>query len=128
MNDLGLTLIRYYNNIFKDFFIQTAIDFLLGNINSTVFVNFKAMMMSKDSAISMSKVRGNAINTSSKIVIADQSEKLSAAWVLLSPKESNMVQSLPLKEVILLLTDAALYIVHFNWMIKKVSFFERINL
>ena len=128
LNDLGLTLTRYYNNIFGDFFTQTAIDFMLGNVDSSVFVDFEATMMSKDPAISMSKVRGNAIDTSSKIVIADQSEKLTAAWALLSPKEPNMVRSLPLEEVILLLTDIALYVVRFDWSIEKVSSFERIDL
>ena len=128
LNDLGLTLTRYYNNIFGDFFTQAAIDFMLGNVDSLVFVDFEANMMSKDPAISMSRVRGNAVDTSSKIVIADQSEKLLASWALLSPKEPNMIRSLPMEQVIVLLTDTALYIVRFDWNIEKVSSFERIFL
>ena len=128
LNDLGLSLTRYYNNIFGDFFTQAALDFILGNVDSSVFVDFEANMMSKDPAISMSKVRGSAVDTSSKIVIADQSENILASWALLSPKEPNMVRSLPMEEVILLLTDAALYIVRFDWNVEKVSSFERIDL
>ena len=128
LNDLGLTLTRYYNNIFGDFFTQAAIDFMLGNVSSSVFVDFEANMMSKDPAISMSKVRASAVETSSNIVIADQGEKLLGSWALLSPKEPNMVRSLPMEEVIVILTDAALYIVRFDWNIEKVSSFERIIL
>ena len=128
LNDLGLTMTRYYNNIFGDFFTQAAIDFLLGYTDSSVFVDFEATMMTNDPAISMSKVRAAAIDSCSKIVIADQNETVSAAWALLSPKEPNTVRSLPLEEMILLLTNAALYIVRFDWNTEKVTSFERIDL
>ena len=128
LNDLGLTMTRYYNNIFGDFFTQAAIDFLLGYTDSSAFVDFEATMMTNDPAISMSKVRGAAIDTCSKLVIADQNETVSAAWALLSPKEPNTVRSLPLEEMILLLTNAALYIVRFDWNTEKVTSFERIDL
>ncbi|KAL9639537.1 MAG: hypothetical protein Q9204_001055 [Flavoplaca sp. TL-2023a] len=128
LNDIGLTLSRYYNNIVNDYFSQAAIDFLLGNVTEQVFKEFEADMMSKDPAISMRKVRANAIDTSAKIVISEQHEDLVGGWTLLSPKEPNTVRTFPFEEVILLLTDAALYAVRFDWNLEKVSSFERVDL
>ena len=78
--------------------------------------------------MSVRKVRENAISTSAKIVIADEGEELLAGWVLLSPREPNSIRLLPLEECVLLLTDAALYKVYFDWSIEKVSSFERVDL
>ena len=128
INDLGLTLSRYYNNIVNDFFSQAAIDYLLGNVTAQVFEDFEENMMSRDPSMSMQKVRENAINTSAKIVIEDSSEDLLGAWTLLSPRDSNTVKTLPLEEVVLLVTDAALYKVCFDWFNEKVSSFERVDL
>ena len=127
-NDLGLTLSRYYNNIVSDFFSQAAIDYLLGKVNSSVFEEFEADMMSGDPAISMERIRANAVETSSKIVVADQKEDFLGGWTLLSPQQPNTVRTFPFEEVILLLTDAALYTVRFDWNIDKVSSFERVDL
>ncbi|KAL8715527.1 MAG: hypothetical protein Q9220_000863 [cf. Caloplaca sp. 1 TL-2023] len=128
LNDLGLTLSRYYNNIVNDYFSQAAIDFLLGNVTEQVFEEFEADMMSTDPAISMQKVRANAIDTSSKIVIADQSEDFLGGWTLLSPHEPNTLRTFPFEEVVLLLTDAAIYAVRFDWNSEKVASFERVDL
>ncbi|KAL8718734.1 MAG: hypothetical protein Q9225_004175, partial [Loekoesia sp. 1 TL-2023] len=128
LNDLGLTLSRYYNNIVNDYFSQAAIDYLLGNVTEQVFEEFEATMMSNDPAISMRTVRANAIDTSSKIVIADQSEDLIGGWTLLSPQQPNTVRTFPFQEAVLLLTDAALYAVRFDWNSEKVSSFERVDL
>ncbi|KAL8833354.1 MAG: hypothetical protein Q9170_004307 [Blastenia crenularia] len=128
LNDFGLTLSRYYNNIVNDYFSQASIDYLLGNVTEQVFEEFEANMMSNDPAISMQTVRANAIDTSSKIAIADQNEDLIGGWTLLSPQKSNSVRTFPFQEVVLLLTDAALYAVRFDWNSEKVSSFERVDL
>ena len=128
INDLTLTLSRYFNNILSDYFLQVAIDYLLGNVNAQVFEEFETDMMSRDPGVSMEKVRANAIETSSKIVIADQSEDLIGGWTLLSPREPNTLKTLPFEEVVLLVTDVAIYRVNFDFNIEKVSSFERINL
>ena len=128
LNDFGLTLSRYFNNIVNDYFSQAAIDYLLGNVTAQVFEEFEADMMSGDPAMSMHKVRANAIDTSAKIVIADQHEDLSGGWTLLSPREPNTVRTFPFEEVVLLVTDAALYAVRFDWNMEKVSSFERVDL
>lgn len=78
--------------------------------------------------MSMAKVRANAVDTSSKIVIADQSEDLVGGWALLSPREPNSVRTYPFEEICLLITDAALYRVRFDWNAEKVSAFERVDL
>lgn len=78
--------------------------------------------------MSMAKVRANAVDTSSKIVIADQSEDLVGGWTLMSPREPNTVRTYPFEEVCLLVTDAALYRVKFDWNVEKVLSFERVDL
>ncbi|KAL8693432.1 MAG: hypothetical protein Q9218_001742 [Villophora microphyllina] len=128
LNDFGLTLTRYYNNIVNDYFSQAAIDYLLGNVTEQVFEEFESNMMSKDPAISMQKVRSNAIDVSSKIVVSEQSEDLIGGWTILSPQEPNTVRTFPFEEVVLLLTDAAVYAVRFDWNLEKVSSFERVDL
>lgn len=128
INDFGLTLSRYFNNIVNDYFSQAAIDYLLGNVTDQVFEEFEANMMSGDPALSMRKVRQTAIDTSAKIAIADPNEELRSGWTLLSPREPNTVRSSPFEEVVLLLTDAALYAVRFDWNMEKVTSFERVHL
>lgn len=144
INDLGLTLSRYYNNIVNgvapvsldsrkllnevDYFSQAAIDYLLGNVTAQVFEEFEATLENRDPSMSMAKVRANAIETSSKIAIADQSEDLIGGWTLLSPREPNTVRTFPFDECVLLVTDAALYRVKFDWNVEKVTSFDRVDL
>ena len=128
LNDIGLTLSRYYNNIVNDYFSQTVIDFLLGNVTDRVFEEFEASMMTADPVMSMPRMRQNAIDTSARIVIADSSEEMRNGWTLLSPHDSNSIKSFPFEEVVLLLTDQALYAVRFDWNMEKVRSFERVAL
>ncbi|KAF3196459.1 hypothetical protein TWF106_004829 [Orbilia oligospora] len=126
--DFGLTLTRFWNNIIGDFFTQAAIDYLLGNVSAQVFVEFEAKMMSGDPAVSVSKVRQNAIETSCRLVIADSNEEMIGGWTLRTPGEENTLRTFPFKEIVLLLTDAALYFCKFDFSMDKVSAFERISL
>ncbi|OTB06992.1 hypothetical protein M426DRAFT_318356 [Hypoxylon sp. CI-4A] len=128
VNDLGLSLTRFYNGMVNDYFSQAAIDFFLGNVSSMVFDEFEATMMSKDPGVSMSKMREQAIETSQKIAIEDDKEDFIGGWILLSPHTSDTVKSLPFEEVVLLLTDTALYLCRFDWKLDKVSSFERVDL
>ncbi|KAF4909983.1 Phosphatidylinositide phosphatase SAC2 [Colletotrichum viniferum] len=128
LNDLGLSMTRFYNGMVNDYFSQAAIDFLLGNVNSMVFQEFEAEMMTKDPAVSMLKMREQAIELSQRRVISDESEEFMSGWVLFSPHTSDNLRSLPFEEVVLLLTDAALYLCRFDWNLDKVSSFERIDL
>ncbi|KAF9880797.1 Syja N domain-containing protein [Colletotrichum karsti] len=128
LNDLGLSLTRYYNGMVNDYFSQAAIDFLLGNVNSMVFQEFESEMMTKDPAVSMLKMREQAIELSQRRVISDEGEEFMGGWVLFSPHTSDNLRSLPFEEVVLLLTDAALYLCRFDWNLDKVSSFERIDL
>ena len=111
----------------NDYFSQAAIDFLLGNANAQVFEDFEQSMISSDPAISMQKVRANAIETSSKIVIADQGEDFVGGWILMSPHEQNTVRTFPFEEIVLLVTHSALYNVRFDWNLEKVKSFERLE-
>ncbi|TGZ84853.1 hypothetical protein EX30DRAFT_376478 [Ascodesmis nigricans] len=128
LTDFGLTINRYFNNIISDFFTQAAIDFLLGNVSAQVFVDFEAEMVSSDPAVSMRRVRQNAIEISSKIVVEDETEDLVGGWTFLAPPTSTVNPDLrgALTEVILLLTKDAIYRCEFDWALEKVSAFERV--
>ncbi|KAH8671265.1 SacI homology domain-containing protein [Xylariales sp. PMI_506] len=128
VNDLGLSLTRFYNGMVNDYFSQAAIDFLLGNVTSLVFEEFESEMMTKDLAVSVSKMREQAIETSQKIVVENEGEDFIGGWIVLSPHQSDTIKSLPFEEVVLLLTDVALYSCRFDWKLDKVSSFERVDL
>ncbi|CEI66899.1 hypothetical protein FVEN_g8547 [Fusarium venenatum] len=128
LNDLGLGLARYYSGMVNDYFSQAAIDFLLGNVTAKIFEEFESDMMTKDPAVSVTKMRELAVELCQKRVIADEKEEFHGGWVLLSPTTPDAIRSWPLEEVVLLLTDAALYSCRFDWMSDKVSSFERVEL
>lgn len=128
LNDLGLTLNRYYNNMVNDFFSQAVIDLLVGNVTSKVFEDFESDMMSADPGISLSGVRHAAIETCTKIVVQDD-EDLIHGYTLMSPAQPNTLRTLPFEEVVVLLTDANLYCCKFDWnSTQKISSFEKIDL
>lgn len=128
LNDFGLTLSRYFNNIVNDYFSQACIDYLLGNVSTQVFQEFATELQTADPGISVQKLRQNAIDTSCRIVISDQSEEFLGGWTMLTPRQPNTLRTLPFEESVLLLTDAAVYSCRFDWNIDKVLSFERIDL
>lgn len=112
----------------NDFFLQATIDFLLGNVTALVFEEFESNMMTKDPAVSMLRMREQAIELCQKRVVADEAEEFIGGWTLLSPPVPDTIASQTLEEVVLLLTDAALYLCRFDWNSDKVSSFERVEL
>ena len=112
----------------NDYFSQAAIDFLLGNVTEKVFEEFEADMMTKDPAVSVAKMREQAVELCHRRVIADESEEFHGGWVLISPNSSSSIKSWPMEDVVLLLTNAALYLCRFDWNLDKVSSFERVKL
>ena len=93
-----------------------------------VFEDFESNLMSADPAVSVRKVRQQAIEVSQRLVIEDQNEEFIGGWALLTPRELNTIKSMPFEESVLLLTDAALYACRFDWNMEKVSSFERVEL
>lgn len=128
LTDFGLTLSRYYTNIVSDFFTQAAIDFLLGSVSAKVFEEFEEELMSGDPAVSMSRLRENAVEVSGRIVVEDEDEVVRGGWTVLAPAEIGVLRSMPLREVVVLVTDKAVYRVGFEWALEKVSEFERVEL
>lgn len=128
LNDFGLTISRYYNNIVNDYFSQACIDYLLGNVSTHVFDEFAMELQTTDPGISVEKIRQNAIDTSCNIVISSPSEEFLGGWTMLTPRQPNTLRTLPFEESVLLLTDAAVYSCRFDWETDKVLSFERIDL
>ncbi|PWW79835.1 hypothetical protein C7212DRAFT_273510 [Tuber magnatum] len=128
LTDFGLTLTRFFTNVVSDFFTQAAIDFLLGNVTSKVFGEFEEEMITADPAVSMKKVRENAVETSARIVVEDENEVVLGGWTFLTPSAEGSIRKPPLQEVVILVTDRALYRCRFEFGVEKVSEFERIEL
>ncbi|KAG5973268.1 hypothetical protein E4U55_000618 [Claviceps digitariae] len=128
LNDLGLSLARFYSGMVNDYFSQAAIDFLLGNVTEKVFDEFESDMMTKDPAVSIANMRQRAIELCQKRVVADDGEETHGGWALISPNTANVVKTWPMEEVVLLLTDSALYLCRFDWGMDKISSFDRVDL
>lgn len=112
----------------NDFFLQATIDFLLGNVTALVFEEFEANMMTKDPAISIQKLRDQAIELCQKRVISDEKEEFIGGWTFLSPAVTDSLTATPFQEVVFLLTDTAMYLCRFDWNLDKVSSFDRVDL
>ncbi|KXT05936.1 hypothetical protein AC578_298 [Pseudocercospora eumusae] len=127
LTDFSLTLNRYYNNIFGDYFLQTNIDYFLG-ADPQIFDDFETDMTSQDYALDMTSMRQNAIDMCVKVVLEEPGEKLIGAWTLACPAQGNTLRSLPFEECVLLLTEVALYHCRIDWKTDKVGSFERVDL
>lgn len=97
-------------------------------MSSLVFDDFESNLMSRDPAVSMQKMRQQAIEACQKLVVADEDEEMIGGWTLLTPNVPNTIKSSPFEESILLLTDSGLYSCRFDWNMEKVSSFERVSL
>lgn len=117
-----------HNSMVNDFFLQTTIDFLLGNVTSLVFEEFEANMMTKDPAVSVQKMREQAIELCQKRVVSDEKEEFIGGWTFLSPAVIDSITASPFQEVVFLLTDTAMYLCRFDWNLDKVSSFDRVEL
>ena len=67
------------------------------------------------------------VETSSARVL-EEDEKRIAGWTLLSPEDRNIRLSAKLQEKVLLMTNAALYVVSFNYSLEMVVGFTRVPL
>lgn len=153
LTDLSLTLSRYYRNLFDDFFAQAALDYLLGNVDEQVFAQFHERMTTADPARDLGRARQSAITSAANVIVdGDEEDHLLAGWVLAAPAAPSLSQALveqpptptssmpvasatpaqlraqPFREVVLLLTEKALYTVAYDWDTEKVRGFERVPL
>ncbi|KAF2218260.1 SacI homology domain-containing protein [Elsinoe ampelina] len=151
INDFSHTLGRYYNNIFGDYFLQTTIDFMLGNGNESMWEEFESDLMTGDYALDMNRVRESAVERCVKVVLGRSAspsgsassvqesqehpessghddEDLVSGYTLHTPGASNTLKTQPFEECVLLLTNRALYAVRFDWNTEKVGSYERVEL
>ncbi len=128
--DAGLSISRFYSGIVNDYFSQTSIDFLLGNVTARVFDDFATNLMSADPSISLSRTRQMGIDVAYKLAVADQDEELIGGWAFLTPTAGNTrrAQGGEMEEAVLLLTERALYLCRLDWGMEKVRGFERVDL
>ncbi|KAI8978936.1 SacI homology domain-containing protein [Pilobolus umbonatus] len=134
MNDASNSLARMYFNTTKDFWRQATVDFILGYHKTEIFRHVpRSSKMSAEPGIERrwAKIRSDAIDISSEIVISDD-ERILAGWTMLSPI-SNSARSTNrrpkrFEEKVVLLSDKALYICRYNYNLEKVVQFKRLSL
>ncbi|KAI9495075.1 SacI homology domain-containing protein [Zychaea mexicana] len=130
MNDASNSLARMYLNTVKDFWRQATIDYVLGYHKIEIFRHVpQSTLMSAEPGVERRwvKVRMDAIEVSSEIVIEDNENKF-AGWTLLSPNEPLKRRAKKFEEKVVLLTDKALYVCSYNYNLEKVVQFKRIPL
>ena len=146
LTDLSLTLSRFYRNLFDDFFAQAVLDFVLGNVGESIFAEFRERMTTADPSIDLERAREMAIASAWKVVV-DEREDLLGGWTISAPTpftdgaanithtsieasqaSITALRSQPFREMLLLLSDTALYSVSYDWDTEKVRGFERIPL
>ncbi|CAG8628975.1 9935_t:CDS:10, partial [Racocetra fulgida] len=90
VNDASNSLARMFQNTFKDFFRQATIDYILGNHSLDVFQELQQKFEASQpgDAERWAKIRANAIDISSSIVIVDNEERVDG-WTFLSPSEPS---------------------------------------
>ncbi|RKF79289.1 Phosphatidylinositide phosphatase SAC2 [Golovinomyces cichoracearum] len=128
LKDVSLSISRFCSGIFNDYFSQTAIDYLLGNVTERIFEDFDEKFMTVDLAISMQRLRQQIIDLCQRQVIVDKNEEFVSGWTLLTPMLPNTIISNTLQESVLVITDAALYSCLVDWNLEKLLSFERIEL
>ncbi|RCH84503.1 hypothetical protein CU098_007509, partial [Rhizopus stolonifer] len=128
MNDASNSLARMYFNTIKDFWRQATVDYILGYHKAEIFRHVpQSTKMSAEPGIERrwAKIRSNAINISSEIVIADDETRM-AGWTLLSPSDTSNARKF--EEKVVLLTEKALYVCSYNYGLEKVIQFKRLAL
>ncbi|KAI7710807.1 hypothetical protein KC353_g9425 [Hortaea werneckii] len=128
LSDLSLTLTRYYNNIFSDYFLQLTIDYFLGGVGPSAFDDFEADMTGHDNAQDIQRVRADAVDLCITTVIDESKEKYIAGWTLGCPHEANTLISHLFEECVLLLTNTALHFCRIDWNAERIDKLERIGL
>lgn len=130
MNDASNSLARMYLNTVKDFWRQATIDYILGYHKFEIFRHVpQSTLMSAEPGMERrwAKIRMDAIEISSAIVIADDEKRL-GGWTLLSPNEPQKRRAKKFEEKVVLLTTKALYVCSYNYKLEKVVQFRRIEL
>ncbi|CDH60949.1 related to sac1-recessive suppressor ofsecretory defect [Lichtheimia corymbifera JMRC:FSU:9682] len=130
MNDASNSLARMYLNTVKDFWRQATIDYILGYHKIEIFRHVpQSTLMSAEPGMERrwAKIRMDAIEISSAIVIADDEIRL-GGWTLLSPNEPQKRRAKKFEEKVVLLTTKALYVCSYNYKLEKVVQFRRIEL
>lgn len=137
LTDVYLTLSRYFHGMVSDFFAQTVIDYMLGNVTEAVFGEFEQHLVSRDPALNFDTVRRSTVDVASSIVLHEGEALVGETggwWVQiprilttsgskLKPRANKLMA---LVECIFLVTTSALYVCEFDLSAEKVTEFHRI--
>ena len=148
LTDLSLTLSRYYRNLFDDFFAQAVIDYLLGYRDEDVFAEFQEHMMTSDPSFDLGRAREAAVVSAGDVVVPHE-EDVVGGWTVSAPATvltgsvlslervesrwprgtlASVLRARPFRDVVLLLSDSAIYLVSYSWDKETVLGYERFEL
>ncbi|PWN26057.1 hypothetical protein BDZ90DRAFT_214896, partial [Jaminaea rosea] len=126
-NDATASVYRLVQGAVTDFWRQTVISFVYGELSLSGLEKYGEELQSVDPSneVRLARVRAAAIETCAGM---DEGEIRIGGWTLFSPHETNRVQSTRLEEKVVLLTNKSLYICAYDFTADKLSEYSRILL
>lgn len=132
VTDAGLTLTRYWNGVFGDYFLQTCVDFWLGKGGGGggVWEAFELDLGGRDYAVDVARVRRGAVGVCFGVVFEGGCEDFVGGWVFTAPPRiaAGVAGPLPFEEGIVLLTESCFVFCRFDWEREVVVGWERVEL
>lgn len=128
-NDATASVYRLVQGAVTDFWRQTVISFVYGELSLSGLEKYGDELQSADPSneVRLARVRAAAIETCASMVLGNEEVRV-GGWTLWAPHEANRVQSSRLEEKIVLLTSKNLYVCAYDFTADKLSEYSRIKL
>ncbi|ORX71332.1 hypothetical protein DL89DRAFT_222007, partial [Linderina pennispora] len=129
MSDASYSLARLWINTFRDYFSQSALDFIMGSQTSVDVFRTLVDLKSRepDHALQLGRAREAAIEASIAIVVHD-GEYVQLALVVRSPMQLGVSVIRHESDAVMILTDVAMYVCGYHYQMERVEEFVRVEL
>lgn len=133
MNDATASVYRMVQGAVTDFWRQTVISFMYGELSLARLERFTDDLQTADPSneTRLARIRAVAIETCASMVLQqdeDSGEHKIGGWALFSPLELSQVRSAKLEEKVVILSNKALYICAYDFTAEKFCEFTRVGL
>lgn len=127
LNDGILSIVRYYYGVIVDYYQQVVIDFLLGDINETLFCMYESILDNMDPNI-LNKLEVLKRDLIISNLNFQQGEILLGSWWVKSTFVINKLRKQPMIDIILILTNENTFLVKLgNDGIREFKKIENLN-
>lgn len=128
-NDATASVYRMVQGAVTDFWRQTVISFIYGELTLSGLEKYADELQTADPSNEMrlKRIRAIAIESCAEMVLPE-GEALIGGWALFAPHEPNQIQSSKLEEKIMLLTSKAAYVCAYDFTAEKLSEYSRVLL